>query len=150
MGEEQPLVVHREGAGWSFTYDLSPLPDYVLLTLRGRGTIERGQQLIEVIRECQPLTEQEDGRYAPGITDLREEGAITMDGIKLGKAIVEELGNQTSYAVLLLDRRHPNMALIQLFLTIIGRLLPNRLATASTMQEAIDKVRAYHGRQGRG
>lgn len=144
MSDERPLLIEHEGKDWSITYDLRAQPSYRLLVMRGRTTPHNTELLLDILRENLDRTLDEEGRFYPGIYDLRESGTFSFQSVKAGQAMAQEFGRYASFMVVLLNPYHTEITLLRALLTMLAQRLSRRLAITSTMEEAIQLIEQRH------
>lgn len=141
-----PSLIEREGANWSFRFDLSQLPEYGLLIVAGKSCPARTEQLLEVFDELLPHLQTAQGGYVPIITDLRQDGPLTMEHIRALHRFRDVFDDRSTFTVMLVNEWQGLGALFQSFLvllrrTTVGSELP---VIAHTIEEAQALIEAYH------
>jgi hypothetical protein len=140
-----PSLLERRGPDWSITYDLTHTPTYLLLTMRGRAAPDRTQALLDLMHHHLPHLTNPEGRLFPIVMDLREEGPISTDGLKMGWSVISHFGSRVDLTVFVIDPHRPDTARLRSHLGILARLV-SRLVVANSMEEALAKINAHHRR----
>lgn len=147
MGGDEERVVEEKGAEWSFTYDLRAVPDYNLMVLRGKATATRNRKLIEAMQRTLPLSNGPDGTFYPTIVDIRLEGNPSMATMQAGQELIRAFGSRILYTVFVMDPHRRDTVVFRHILGILETLTAGQRFTLTTsMEEAVEKVRAYHER----
>jgi hypothetical protein len=138
-----PPVVQESGETWSFTYDLSQAPRYVLLSLHGQPTAERSQRILAVAQEYQSITMLPNGKLCPLIVDRRTDRIPSPEALEAGRALLEDIGIRLSFLIFLIDPKRKDRLLMDLVLEILSAFSPFKVATAGSLEEAIAKAEDY-------
>lgn len=146
MNPDPLLVIEEQGPDWSFTYDLSNLPEYSLLVLRGKPTASRIDKLIEVLRDNLAVVTQ-DGTFYPTIIDVQEDGRLSMDSLRAAMEVAQEFGAQVTYSVFVMDAERSDSTIFRHFMTMLEKLSPGAFAVVTNREEASALARAYNRRR---
>jgi hypothetical protein len=148
MEESPSRIIEVKGDTWSITYDLSHLPRYTIMALHGKGTMKRGEQIIELTQTYMNQIMDDQGRLPPSILDIRNEAEPSLASLRVGQAVMKEVGGRSTLSVVLLDRDRRNLALMHTILASIAKLAPGDVFDiAYSMEEAIEKIDAYYARK---
>ncbi len=67
---QHPLITYQHGRTWSFTFDGSHAPAYILFTVRGCPCLERMSRLRQVLRAQEPHIHFDNGRFWASLSRL--------------------------------------------------------------------------------
>lgn len=147
MTPDESGVWERRGATWGFTLDLTPAPEYIILTMRGQASEARNEALMVMMQELLPQATDDEGFFYPLIVDIRHTGNPSMANVRLGREILQAFGAWLLYGVILLDPLRRDSSLARHLLSILEKLTAGqRFAVANSMEEAVLKVRTFRDR----
>jgi hypothetical protein len=139
--------IHEASATWSFTFDLSHLPDYSTLTMRGKACDARTQRLIEAMRAHLAQITNAEGKFVPTIIDLREEGPATFASLKAGQQLAQAFPGMMEFTTFILSPSRRDASMYQNILFLLDKVTPDdQFTTAFSIEEAVEKVRQFHQR----
>ncbi|MBA3534006.1 MAG: hypothetical protein H0T73_18960 [Ardenticatenales bacterium] len=144
---EEPQIIEAEGDGWSVTLDMTAAPEYVMLTQRGKATTERAQTRLQILRTHLPRYLLPDGHYCPLIADQLKQATPSMASLKSSRSFLETFSGRLGYIVFLVEPERITHHLMAMNIEMLDKLLPGRYAFVTSMEEAKERVRAFHERQ---
>jgi hypothetical protein len=145
--EKASVLIERSGDGWQFSMDISHVPDYLVLAFGGKPTMARTESFLAMLEQYDTqFTDATTGRYYPIILDLTAIPPPSLDGLKSGRAMVAAISRKESYMVYLVTPSHRSSALFGVMLSVLPRLMPNRFAVTTRLEDAVAEIRAYRQR----
>jgi hypothetical protein len=138
-------ILEFEGEGWQYTLDLTNLPDYELVHVKGKVTADQIRHYIDTIIQYVNEHYGPDASFPPNITDIS--GAEITPSVLRGVRATSQPRLRARLAITILPPGTLDSAVYHAFTQFAETISAANVRFVSSMEEALELVREYWSQQ---